>query len=166
MLLKPEPVFEAVEAIEAKEGKFHRILLTPEGRPFRQETAARLAKREKLLLLCGRYEGFDERIRAGFEWEEISLGDFVLSGGEIPALAVVEAVARLVPGVVGDGESVARESFTAGRLDYPQYTRPREFRGMQVPEVLVSGDHEEVRRWREEQARKRTRERRPDLESE
>jgi len=166
MLLKPEPIFDAVETVEAKEGKFHKVLLTPEGKPFRQEAAARLAKVEKLLFLCGRYEGFDERIRQGFEWDEISLGDFVLSGGEIPALAVVEALVRLVPGVVGDSESVVRESFTTGRLDYPQYTRPREFRGMQVPETLVSGDHEEVRRWREAEARKRTHERRPDLESE
>lgn len=163
MLLKPEPIFEAIEAIEAQEGSFRKILLTPEGTPFKQATAERLSKEEKLLFLCGRYEGFDERIRQGFAWEEISLGDFVLSGGEIPALAMVEAAARLIPGVLGDGESAQRESFTTGRLDYPQYTRPREFRGMSVPEVLVSGDHEEVRRWREQEARKRTQERRPDL---
>lgn len=163
MLLKPEPIFEAVEAIEAQEGRVRKILLTPEGKPFKQASAERLSREEKLLFLCGRYEGFDERIRKGFDWEEISLGDFILSGGEIPALAMVEAAVRLIPGVLGDSESAQRESFTTGRLDYPQYTRPREFRGMSVPDVLVSGDHEEVRRWREEEARKRTQERRPDL---
>lgn len=165
MLLKPEPIFDAIETIEAKEGKFHKVLLTPEGKTFRQEAAARLATIPRLLLLCGRYEGFDERIRMGFEWEEISLGDFILSGGEIPALAVVESIVRLMPGVLGDPSSAVRESFTTGALDYPQYTRPREFRGMKVPDVLLNGDHDEIQKWRESESRKRTKERRPDLES-
>lgn len=164
MVLKPEPIFEAVESIEAKEGKFRKVLLTPEGTPFVQKKAEQLATEEKLLLLCGRYEGFDERIRVGMEWDEISIGDFVLSGGEIPALTVVEAAVRLIPGVLGDSESVVEESFTTGRLDFPHYTRPREFRGMSVPDVLVNGDHEAVRKWREAEALRRTRERRPDLE--
>lgn len=163
MVLKPDPVFEAIETLEGKEGKFHKILLTPEGRPFGQKKAEELVLKDKILFLCGRYEGFDERIRIGMEWDEISLGDFILSGGEIPALAVTEAVVRLIPGVLGDSESIVEESFTTGRLDFPHYTRPREFRGMQVPEVLVNGDHAAVRKWRQEQALKRTRERRPDL---
>ncbi len=163
MLLKPEPIFEAIETIEAKEGNCHKILLTPDGKPFVQAEVKRLAEQEKLLMLAGRYEGFDERIREGFEWNEISMGDFVLSGGELPALAVLEASVRLIPGVLGDEESAVYESFCAGQLDYPQYTRPREFRGMNVPDVLVSGNHEQVRKWREEQALKRTKARRPDL---
>ena len=163
MVLKPEPVFEAVEDAEAKDGPYRKILLTPEGRRFDQALARDLAREERILLLCGRYEGFDERIRLGFRWDEVSLGDFVLSGGELAALAVAEATVRLRPGVLGDPRSPEEESFTAGLLDYPQYTRPRVFRGMAVPEVLLEGDHEAVRRWRESASFERTAQRRPDL---
>ncbi len=166
MVLKPEPVFAAVEDAEAKDGPYRKVLLTPAGRRFDQTLAREFAQEERLLLLCGRYEGFDERIRLGLRWDEVSVGDYVLSGGEIAALAVAEATARLLPGALGDPESAEQESFTAGLLDFPHYTRPRVFRGMAVPEVLVSGDHEAVRRWREEAARRRTAERRPDLRPE
>ncbi len=165
MVLKPEPIFAAVEWVERTHGPCHRILLTPVGTPFTQARAQELSRMERLLLLCGRYEGFDERIRQGLAWEEISLGDFVLSGGELPALAVIEAAARLVPGVLGDDESASEESFTVhpALLDHPHYTRPAVFRGMSVPEVLLSGNHQAVAAWRREQAWRRTRERRPDL---
>jgi tRNA (guanine37-N1)-methyltransferase len=164
MVLKPEPIIECVEWLERRHGTFHKILLTPSGAPFRQERAQALAGEERVLLLCGRYEGFDDRIRAELEWEEISLGDFVLAGGEIPALAVVEAVIRLLPGVLGDEQSAAEESFQpGGGLDHPHYTRPRVFRGRAVPDVLVSGDHSQIARWRERRAQERTQERRPDL---
>jgi tRNA (guanine37-N1)-methyltransferase len=163
MVLRPEPVFEAVEWVEAREGPLHKVLLTPEGRTFRQTHAAALAGRERFLLLCGRYEGFDQRILDGFDWEAVSIGDYVLSGGELAALVVLEATVRLLPGVLGDAESPVSESFATGILDFPQYTRPREFRGMAVPDVLTSGDHEAVRRWREQQARARTARLRPDL---
>ncbi|TAH34886.1 MAG: tRNA (guanosine(37)-N1)-methyltransferase TrmD [Planctomycetota bacterium] len=165
MVLKPEPIFQAVEWVEREFGPCHRILLTPDGAHFTQARAQRLSAAQRLLLLCGRYEGFDERVRAGLEWEELSLGDFVLSGGEIAALAVIEATVRLIPGVLGDDGSAVSESFTADPdlLDHPHYTRPVEFRGMAVPEVLRSGNHAQVARWRREQAERRTRERRPDL---
>jgi tRNA (guanine37-N1)-methyltransferase len=164
MVLKPEPIFAAVEWVEKEHGPCRRILLTPDGAPFRQIDARTFAQDERLLLLCGRYEGFDERVRAGMEWTEISIGDFVLCGGELPALCVVEAVARLLPGVLGDEDSALSESFQdPALLDHPHYTRPPEFRGMTVPEVLRSGDHQEVARWRLEQARARTQQRRPDL---
>ena len=163
MVLKPEPVFAAVEDVERADGAHRKVLLTPDGERFDQGRAKAYAREERLLLLCGRYEGYDERIRAGFDWDEVSVGDFVLSGGEIAALAVVEATVRLVPGVLGDPDSARFESFEDDRLDFPQYTRPRRFRGMDVPEVLLSGDHEAVRRWREEAARERTLRRRPDL---
>lgn len=171
MLLRPEPIFEAVEWVEAREGQFRKILLTPDGTPFKQSRAESLAAGaqvagslgSRLLFLCGRYEGFDHRILDGFDWERVSIGDYVLSGGELAALVVLEAVVRLVPGVLGDEESPIHESFTTGLLDYPQYTRPREFRGKPVPEILVSGDHEAVRRWRAREAKKRTEELRPDL---
>ncbi len=164
MVLKPEPIFEAVETVEREFGPCRRILLTPDGQPFRQAMARELSGEKRLLLLCGRYEGFDERIRLGLEWTEISLGDFVLCGGEIPALAVVEATARLLPGVLGDDQSAVQESFTDPcLLDHPHYTRPAEFRGMRVPDVLLSGNHQAVAEWRRAQARARTLERRPDL---
>jgi tRNA (guanine37-N1)-methyltransferase len=153
-------------AIEARRGDppAWTVFLTPDGRRLDQAKVAELLARRRLLLFCGRYEGVDERARqAGLFDEEISLGDFVLPGGEAAALAVVEAVSRLVPGVVGRAESVEAESFTNGRLDYPHYTRPREFRGMAVPEVLVSGDHEKIERWRRSRALESTRSRRPDL---
>ena len=140
------------------------VLMTPDGRTFGHASAAALAARERVLLVCGRYEGIDERVRAlGLYDEEISLGDFVLPGGESAALAVTEAVTRLVPGVVGAPESLENESFLRERLDYPHYTRPREFRGLQVPDVLVGGDHARITRWRRARALERTREKRPDL---
>ena len=160
MVLKPEPIFEAIEDVESQLGSFRKILLSPRGRVFRQAMAEDFAREEKLLLLCGRYEGIDERVRMGFDWEEVSLGDFVLSGGEIPALAVVEAVVRLVPGVLGNEDSAREDSFAReGLLDCPHYTRPKNFRGMEVPPVLLSGDHAAVRAWREGEARRLTRER-------
>jgi tRNA (guanine37-N1)-methyltransferase len=153
MVLKPEPIFAAVEDLERASGPFHKVLLCPRGRTFDQPKARELSRRERVMFLCGRYEGFDERIRSGFAWEEISLGDFVLAGGELAALAVLEAAVRLIPGVLGCAESAVLESFEGEWLDYPQYTRPREFRGMVVPDVLLSGDHAAVARWRLEQAK-------------
>ncbi len=162
MVMKPEPLVGAIEAARARLAGAHVVLLSPQGRPFTQRKAQELLAREKLVLVCGRYEGVDERV---LEWidEEISLGDFVLTGGEFAALAVIDAVARLVPGVLGNAESAVRESFSAGLLEGPQYTRPPEFRGRKVPEVLLSGDHAKIAQWRREQAEERTRERRPDL---
>lgn len=140
------------------------VLMTPDGRPFDHASAVRLAARDRILLVCGRYEGIDERVRElGLYDEEVSLGDFVLPGGESAALAVTEAVTRLVPGVIGASESLENESFLRERLDYPHYTRPREFRGLSVPEVLVGGDHARIERWRRGRALERTRQRRPDL---
>lgn len=159
----PEPVFRAVESVEAENPGIRKILLTPQGRPYTQSTAERFAREPALCLLCGHYEGFDERIRTGLSWEEVSIGDFVLSGGEIPALAVLDSVARLLPGALGHPRSAAEDSFATGLLEHPQYTRPREYRGMEVPEVLLSGDHEAIAAWRRAQAEARTRTRRPDL---
>jgi len=165
MVLKPEPVVGAIEAVwdRADTGRGRVVMMTPQGTPFRQADARRLATLPHLVLVCGRYEGVDERVREGWVDEELSLGDFVLTGGELPALAVIDAVARLTPGVLGNEASHADESFEAGLLEYPQYTRPREFRGRTVPEVLLSGDHGRIARWRAEQALERTKERRPDL---
>ncbi len=163
MVLRPEPIFEAVEWVEAREGRFHKILFTPDGQPLRQARAETLSREERVLFLCGRYEGFDQRILDGFDWELVSIGDYVLSGGELPALVTLEATVRLLPGVLGDAESAVSESFSSGLLDFPQYTRPREYRGRTVPEVLLSGDHDAVRRWRAEQAHRRTLAQRPDL---
>jgi len=162
MVLMPGP---AVAALESLPPGTRKILLTPQGRRFDQAAARRLSGEERIGFLCGRYEGFDERIRA-FADEEISIGDYVLSGGEVPAMVVVEAVTRLLPGVVHNEESVVEESFAAGLLEYPQYTRPRSFRGVEVPEMLLSGHHEEIRKWRRAEAIRRTRERRPDLAAE
>jgi tRNA (guanine37-N1)-methyltransferase len=139
------------------------VLLSPAGRPFTQAEARRFAGRSHLVLLCGRYEGIDERVRERWVTDEVSIGDYVLSGGEVPALVVIDAVSRLVPGVVGDEQSVEGDSFVRGLLDYPHYTRPAEYAGQQVPEVLLSGHHAEIRRWRRQQALRRTWERRPDL---
>lgn len=158
MVMKPQPVLEMLAA----QPPSHRVLLTPQGRPFDQERARALAGLAPLLLFCGRYEGVDERVRGRFD-EELSLGDFVLNGGEVAAMAVIEAVSRLVPGVVGNAESVVEESFSAGLLEYPQYTRPEEVEGARVPEVLISGDHGRVARWRRGQALLRTKRKRPDL---
>lgn len=162
MVLKPEPIFDAVEWVEQKHGPFHKILLCPRGRTFTQRRARELSQLDRLLFLCGRYEGFDERIRSGFEWEEISLGDFVLAGGELAALAVLEAAVRVIPGVLGCSESPQLESFENGLIDYPQYTRPRQFRGQAVPDILLSGDHAAVARWRADQAKALTERKRRD----
>ncbi|MGE5585400.1 MAG: tRNA (guanosine(37)-N1)-methyltransferase TrmD [Bacillota bacterium] len=163
MVMKPEPIFAAIERVMSEgPGSARVILMSPQGRVFTQETAVRLARERRLVLICGHYEGVDERVREALVHEEMSIGDYVLTGGELPAMVIIDALTRLVPGVL-DEDSVAAESFTSGLLDYPQYTRPREFRGMTVPEVLVSGDHEKVRLWRRKQALARTLERRPDL---
>ncbi len=162
MVLKPEPVVEAVEDLLA-EGPARVLLMTPAGRRFDQEYARSLAAEKRLLIVCGHYEGFDERIREILRPEEVSIGDFVLTGGEIPAMAVIDAVARLIPGVLGDPESSTQDSFSGGLLDHPHYTRPEVYRGLRVPEVLLSGDHARIARWRREQAERRTAERRPDL---
>ena len=161
MLMTPEPLFEAVEALRGE--KTRVILTSPAGRPFRQEIARELAGEEHLLLVCGSYEGFDERVRECLADDELSIGDYVLTNGALPAMVIIDAVTRLLPGVLGDDESSVDESFSDGLLEYPQYTRPAEFRGMSVPEVLLSGDHAAIERWRREQARMRTGQRRPDL---
>jgi tRNA (guanine37-N1)-methyltransferase len=161
MLLKPEPVFEAVEQLTREQTQV--VLLCPQGRRFSQAIARELSQIEHLLLVCGSYEGFDERIREALADDELSIGDFVLTNGALPAMVVIDAVTRLLPGVLGDDESSADESFSQGLLEYPHYTRPAEFRGMKVPEVLLSGNHAEIERWRKEQARLRTAARRPDL---
>jgi tRNA (guanine37-N1)-methyltransferase len=162
MVMKPEPVVAALEALGSGPERPHRILLTPQGARFTQGRAAALARLPTVALLCGRYEGVDERVRA-FVDEELSIGDFVLSGGEIAALVVIDAVSRLVPGVLGGEQSAAVESFSTGLLEYPQYTRPPEFRGMRVPDVLLSGDHAAIARWRRQEALRRTLAQRPDL---
>jgi tRNA (guanine37-N1)-methyltransferase len=161
MLFKPEPVFEAVEKLGG--GKTRVILMSPAGRKFDQAVARELAAEEHLLLVCGSYEGFDERIRERLAHDELSIGDYVLTNGALPAMVVIDAVTRLLPGVLGDDESAQDESFSRGLLEYPHYTRPAEFRGMKVPEVLLSGNHAEIAKWRAEQSKRRTQERRPDL---
>lgn len=164
MVLKPEPLFAAVEHIREVRGAPDAIVLTsPDGRRFTQADAVRLAGLAHIVVLCGRYEGVDERVRTHLATEALSIGDYVVSGGELPALVMVDAIARNVPGVVGDEASVARDSFSRGLLDYPQYTRPASFRGMDVPAVLLSGHHGEIERWRRREALVRTLERRPDL---
>ena len=160
MVLKPEPIFEAVEALAGE--KTRVLMMAPTGRPFTQAIAQELATQEHLLFLCGSYEGFDERIRT-LAQDELSIGDYVLTNGGLPTMVVIDAVTRLIPGVLGDDESANDESFSHGLLEYPHYTRPAEFRGMKVPEVLMSGHHAEIEKWRREQARQRTKERRPDL---
>jgi tRNA (guanine37-N1)-methyltransferase len=161
MVMRPEPLFAAVEAVR-QEGS-HVVLLSPRGTRFDQAMASRLAEGEHLILVCGRYEGVDQRVADHLADEEVSIGDYVLAGGEVAALVVIEAVVRLVPGVVGNPESLRAESHAAGLLEYPQYTRPAEFRGWKVPDVLVSGNHGAVKRWRSQRAEELTRERRPDL---
>ncbi len=167
MVMKPEPVFEAVEAVLGLQPgtppSFPIILLDPQGRVFDQSVAAELSQHPRLALLCGRYEGVDERIRQGVVTHELSLGDYVITGGELPALIVVDAVSRLLPGVLGDPDGALDDSHASGLLEYPHYTRPPEFRGQAVPEVLLSGDHARIARWRREQSLLRTLERRPDL---
>jgi len=163
MVMKPEPIFKALDAIEARRGTPLTVLLTsPQGTPLTQAGARRLSTKEHVVLLCGRYEGVDERVRSRVD-EEVSIGDYVLSGGELPALVVVDAVARFVPGVVGDDQSVAEDSFSRGLLDFPHYTRPAEVGAERVPDVLLSGNHAEIRRWRKRESVARTLARRPDL---
>ena len=164
MVMKAEPFFAAVDSIVAGRGAADAVLLmSPAGRRFAQADAERLAGLRHVVLLCGRYEGVDERVSAHVATDEISVGDYVLSGGELPALVVIDAAGRLVPGVVGDEQSVGEDSFSRGLLDHPQYTRPADVRGHAVPDVLVSGHHGEIRRWRRREALRRTWERRPDL---
>jgi tRNA (guanine37-N1)-methyltransferase len=166
MVLKPEPIVEAIEWVEARFGAHRRLVTCPTGARFEQAAADSLARTERTLILCGRYEGFDERVFDTFAFEFVSLGDFVLAGGELAALCIVEASARLVPGALGDERSAVHESFTpaaAGGLDHPHYTRPRVFRGRGVPDVLLGGDHAAIERWRAGIARTRTLARRPDL---
>jgi len=161
MVMKPEPLAKAISSLSRK--KHPRIHLTPQGETFNQRMAKELADLPGMLLVCGRYRGIDERIRQNYIDREISLGDFILSGGELAALVIIEAVVRLIPGVLGNEESLEAESFSNGLLDSPQYTRPREFEGNEVPQVLISGDHGQIEAWRRKQALKRTRERRPDI---
>ncbi len=163
MVMKPEPVFEAVEGVLGKPPQCPVILLTPQGRVFDQGIATQLAGHEQIALICGRYEGVDERIREHLATDEISIGDYVLTGGELPALLVIDAVSRLLPGVLGDPDGAQDDSHASGLLEYPHYTRPPEFRGWEVPEILLSGDHAKINQWRREQALIRTLERRPDL---
>ncbi|TMK53475.1 MAG: tRNA (guanosine(37)-N1)-methyltransferase TrmD [Actinobacteria bacterium] len=162
MVMMAQPWFEAVEAIDGWE-RARRVLLTPAGRRFDQRAAEELSGAEHIVLMCGRYEGIDERVALGLATDELSIGDYVLAGGESAALVVVEAVTRLVAGVVGEPASLVAESFSSGLLDYPQFTRPADFRGMRVPDVLLSGDHAAIERWRRDQALERTGARRPDL---
>jgi tRNA (guanine37-N1)-methyltransferase len=161
MVLKPEPLFEAIESL-ARE-KTCVILMAPDGERFGQQTARELSALEHLLIVCGSYEGIDERVRQALVDRELSIGDYVLTNGGLPAMVLIDAVTRLLPGVLGDEQSSAEESFSHGLLEYPHYTRPAEFRGMRVPEVLLSGNHAEIAQWRTEQSRARTQQRRPDL---
>ncbi|MDG2214349.1 MAG: tRNA (guanosine(37)-N1)-methyltransferase TrmD [Verrucomicrobiota bacterium] len=163
MVLKPEPIFEAIE--ELKRESTQVVMMTPQGEPFKQAKARALAGHEHLILLCGSYEGFDERVRTWVD-HELSIGDYVLTNGGLPAMVLIDAVTRLLPGVLGDDESSAEESFSGNTLEYPQYTRPADFRGMKVPEVLLGGNHGAVEAWRSKQAESRTRKRRPDLNRE
>ncbi len=166
MVLKPEPVFACVEHLQAERQYDEVIYLTADGEPLTQPLANALSLHENLVLLCGHYKGIDERIREGLVTREISIGDYVLTGGELPALVLIDAVVRLLPGVLHDGTSLLNDSFQDGLLDAPQYTRPAEFRNMRVPDVLLSGNHEQIERWRQEQRSQRTRQRRMDLMNE
>ena len=162
MVLKPEPIFNAVESL-TQESTPRVILMCPQGERFTQQKAEELAAEKELVFICGHYEGYDERIREHLVTDEISIGDFVLTGGELAAMTVIDSIVRLLPGVLGNADSPVRDSFSTGLLEHPQYTRPAEFRGWKVPEVLTSGNHGKVDQWREEQTLKRTLERRPDL---
>jgi tRNA (guanine37-N1)-methyltransferase len=163
MVMKPEPLFRAVEALISEQDDARIILLSPQGRLFDQRVAEQLSKPGRLVLVCGRYEGVDERVVEHLVTDEISIGDYVLSGGEIPAMVLVDAVTRLLPGALGCEQSAERESFSAGLLDYPHYTRPAEYRGMRVPDVLLGGNHAEIEKWRRRKAFDKTARRRPDL---
>ena len=161
MVIKPQPLFDAVEDLKTRSSRV--VLMTPQGKRLDQPIAKKLSGYKHIIIVCGHYEGIDERFRKKLVTDEISLGDFILTGGEIPAMALVDSLVRLVPGVVGDKDSLEFESFASGLLEYPQYTRPAEFRGLRVPEVLLSGDHNKIDVWRREMAIKRTRSRRPDM---
>ena len=160
MLLKPDPIYSAVESIYPGGGKI--VLMTPQGKKYDQNMAEILAKEDRLAIICGHYEGYDERIRMLAD-NEISIGDYILTGGEIPAMVIIDSVARLIPGVLGEAESSIHDSYTNGLLEYPQYTRPRNFRGMEVPEVLISGNHKQIERWRRKESLRKTMLRRPEL---
>jgi len=162
MVLKPEPVYEAVEKLKSKMPKAKVLMMTPRGEKFTQFLAKKLSKLDEIILLCGHYEGFDERILDIVDGE-ISVGDYVLTGGELPAMTIVDAVVRLIPGVLGDNQSYQDESFSQGLLEYPQYTRPDNFRGMKVPEILLGGNHSKIHVWRKSEAVKKTKKNRPDL---
>lgn len=159
MVMLAEPVLRAAEAIDAP----HVVMTTPQGRRFDQRVAQELSEKKHIAILCGRYEGFDHRVHEALQPDEISIGDFVVSGGELPAMVMADAIGRLIPGVVGDTASVEQDSFFRGLLDYPHYTRPQELRGARIPDILLSGHHENIRRWRKEQALRATLEKRPDL---
>ena len=162
MVMKPEPLIKAIEALRTAKPEARTLLMTPQGKRFNQNDAERLTAYPALTMVCGRYEGVDERVRS-FVDEEVSIGDYILTGGELASMVIIDAVTRLLPGVLGDADSLKEESFNQSLLEAPQYTRPRVFRDMEVPEVLLSGNHAEIERWRQEQALKRTEERRPDL---
>lgn len=163
MVMKPEPLFRAVEALTGDSSDKNIVLLSPQGRLFDQNLAREYSLKPSVVLICGRYEGVDERVAQHLITDEVSIGDFVLSGGEIPAMLIVDAVTRVIPGALGCEHSAERESFVGGLLDYPQYTRPAEYRGLKVPEVLLSGNHAEIERWRRRKAIEQTLRRRPDL---
>ncbi|MFH1413668.1 MAG: tRNA (guanosine(37)-N1)-methyltransferase TrmD [Candidatus Omnitrophota bacterium] len=163
MVMTPEPLFNAVESIKEKTKKSKVILLSPQGRRLDQKTVKRLSRYKHLILICGHYEGVDDRIRQRLVDEEISIGDYVLTGGELPAMVLVDSLVRLIPGVLGDKNSLNFESFEGNLLEYAHYTRPSDFRGMRVPAILLSGDHKKIEAWRKKEAMKRTRQRRPDL---
>ncbi len=165
MVMKPEPIIEAVDALTCEIGRIPDtvILLSPQGEVFNQQTAIELAQHRHIVFICGHYEGIDERVRDTVVNKEMSIGDYVLTGGELPCMVIIDALARMIPGVLGEEESAVKDSFYDGLLEYPQYTRPREYRGITVPEILLSGDHGKIARWRRQQSLKRTLERRPDL---
>lgn len=163
MVLRPQPLADAIDHVEQTRGPCHRVILSPQGALFTQAKAAELVTRGRVMLICGRYEGIDDRIGALYAHDVLSIGDYVLSGGELAAAVIIEATSRLIPGVLGKTESTVDESFSAGRLEYPHYTRPPEFRGLTVPEVLLSGDHAAIERWRRLESLRRTEQRRPDL---
>lgn len=162
MVLKPEPIFEAVEKAKQQLPRAQVVLMTPRGKQFTQQVAKQMAKHDEYIFICGHYEGFDERIMKLVD-VELSVGDYVLTGGELPAMTVVDAIVRLVPGVLGDSQSMQDESFSVGLLEYPQYTRPQEFRGQAVPEELLTGNHAEITKWRKAEAVKKTKNNRPDM---
>ncbi|MGA2915517.1 MAG: tRNA (guanosine(37)-N1)-methyltransferase TrmD [Sedimentisphaerales bacterium] len=164
MVMMCQPVFDCLEYVQKQDSRPARIiLLTPQGKKFDQQFARELAAEQRIILIAGHYEGFDERIRVGTNAEEVSIGDYVLSGGELPAMVIIDAIVRLLPGALGDEDSAANDSFSNGLLEYPQWTRPEDFKGMKVPEVLLSGNHKEIEKWRKQQAVEKTKKNRPDL---